>query len=86
MKLSWIAVLFLLVLVAVFSVQNAAPITVSFLSWQFAMSAALIILLAAFLGVLIGLLIGAASRLATKSSSPETTQNHEPPRRLPPEA
>ncbi len=71
MKPSGFAVLFLLVLVAIFSVQNAAATTVRFLAWQFTMSAPLVVLLTAFLGALIGRLIGATSRLTQKSSDPE---------------
>lgn len=62
MKLSWIFVILLLVLVAIFSVQNAAPITVHFLRWQITMSAALVIQLAALLGGLVGLTVGVMSR------------------------
>jgi uncharacterized integral membrane protein len=62
MKLTWILVILLLVFVAIFSVQNAAPITVYFLPWEITMSAALVIQLAALLGALVGLATAAASR------------------------
>lgn len=62
MKLSWLFVIALLVVVAVFSVQNAEPMTVRFLGWQFAMSAALVIQIAAVLGAIVGLGCGAWSR------------------------
>lgn len=62
MKLTWILVILLLVFVAIFSVQNAEPITVHFLPWKITMSAALVIQLAALLGALVGLAAGAASR------------------------
>lgn len=62
MKLSWIFVILLLVFVAVFSVQNAEVITVHFLAWQLAISAALVIQVAALLGALVGLTIGYWSR------------------------
>ncbi len=58
MKLSWLFVILLLVFVAVFSVQNADVISVHFLGWQVAISAALVIQLAALLGALVGLSIG----------------------------
>ncbi|ACB76415.1 LapA family protein [Opitutus terrae] len=58
MKLSWLFVILLLVFVAVFSVQNADVITVNFLVWHVAISAALVIQLAALLGALVGLSIG----------------------------
>ena len=66
MKVSWFLVILLLVLVAVFSVQNAEPITVKFITWQVSMSAALVIQLAALLGALVGLTIGALSRRASR--------------------
>lgn len=62
MKFSWLLVIVLLVLVAVFSVQNAEPIAVRFLTWEFVLSAALVIQLAALLGGLVGLAVGALSR------------------------
>jgi uncharacterized integral membrane protein len=62
MKLSWILVLLLLLVVTIFSVQNATPITVKFLSWELNMSAALVIQLAAVLGGLVGLVVGSLSR------------------------
>jgi uncharacterized integral membrane protein len=74
MKLTWILVILLLVFVAIFSVQNAAPITVYFLPWEITMSAALVIQLAALLGALVGLATGAASRryAARTNSTPLT--------------
>jgi uncharacterized integral membrane protein len=62
MKLSWILLILLLVFVAIFSVQNADPISVRFLGWEITMSAALVIQLAALLGGLVGLTAGAWSR------------------------
>lgn len=61
MKLSWILVMLLLAFVAIFSVQNADVVTVRFLGWQFALSTALVIQLAALLGAFVGLVIGALS-------------------------
>lgn len=62
MKLSWIFVILLLVIVAIFSVQNADPVTVRFLRWEITMSAALVIQIAALLGGVVGLAVGALSR------------------------
>jgi uncharacterized integral membrane protein len=74
MKFSWFFVILLLVFVAIFSVQNAEPIRVHFLTWQIQMSAALVIQLAALLGGLVGLAFGAWSRRSPRSSNkpPET--------------
>lgn len=82
MKLSWILLIVLLVFVAVFSVQNAEPITVRFIVWQVTMSAALVIQLAALLGGLVGLTAGAwSSRAKRKTSDPLETASPpaEPP-------
>lgn len=61
MKFSWILVMLLIAFVAVFSVQNADVVTVRFLLWQFSLSTALVIQLAALIGALVGLVIGALS-------------------------
>jgi uncharacterized integral membrane protein len=69
MKLSWIFVILLLVFVAVFSVQNAAVVTVRFLVWEITLSAALVIQLAALLGALVGLTVGYWLRPAKRAES-----------------
>lgn len=76
MKLSWMLVMLLLAFVAVFSVQNADVVTVRFLLWQFSLSTALVIQLAALLGAFVGLIIGALSgREARKSARPAAEAN-----------
>ncbi|HEY0945398.1 MAG TPA: LapA family protein [Opitutaceae bacterium] len=72
MKLSWLFVIVLLILVAVFSVQNAEPIAVRFVAWQVSMSAALVIQLAALLGAVVGLAVGALSRPRQTKVRPAT--------------
>lgn len=63
MKFKSIVVLTLMLIVALFSVQNAEVITVRFLVWHFTLSQALVILLAAFCGALAGLVVGTLSGL-----------------------
>ena len=58
MKLSWLFIIAVIAFVAIFSVQNAAPITVRLLAWEFSLSAALAIQLAALLGGWVGLVCG----------------------------
>jgi uncharacterized integral membrane protein len=58
MKASWIFVISMLVLVAIFSAQNTGLIGVRFLGWGTTMSTALIIQLAALLGAFVGLAVG----------------------------
>lgn len=69
MKLSWLFLILLLVFVAVFSVQNAEPITVRFLAGEISISAALVIQLAALLGGLVGLTAGAWSRRSRRATT-----------------
>lgn len=47
-------VILILALVVVFSVQNAAPVVVSFLLWRFESSLAIVIVLSVLTGMLIG--------------------------------
>ncbi len=51
-----IVALLIAVLAIIFAVQNAAPVTVTFLLWQFQGSLALILLLTFVLGVMVALL------------------------------
>jgi uncharacterized integral membrane protein len=64
--------------VALFSVQNADPICIRFFVWQYSMSAALVILLAAFLGALVGLLVGFLSHTSRNPVQQDSTQKKEP--------
>ena len=73
MNLKFLFVLFLLMLVALFSVQNAEMITVRFLHWQFAMSQALVIMVAATCGGLAGVIAGALTARRKPESKPATT-------------
>lgn len=49
-----VIVLVVVAVMVIFSVQNAVPVAVSFLSWKFESSLAVIILLSTVLGILIG--------------------------------
>lgn len=49
-----ILVLVIIMLVTVFSVQNALPVTISFLFWTFEASLAIVIFLSALSGIIIG--------------------------------
>lgn len=49
-----ILVVIIVAVVAIFSVQNAPPVDVSFLSWHFEASLAIVIFLALFSGLIIG--------------------------------
>jgi uncharacterized integral membrane protein len=65
---SLIVVLFVVFLVALFSVQNASPVAISFLFWRFEASLAIVIFLSALAGVLITVAIY-SSRAVKKALS-----------------
>ena len=57
-------VVFILIAVAVvFSVQNASPVALSFFSWHFEASLAIVVLLTLVIGMIIGMAILSWSRL-----------------------
>jgi uncharacterized integral membrane protein len=55
------------ILVAVFSAQNAAPVAVSFLSWHFDASLAIVVLLSFLTGMIIGMVLLSVIRLRRSS-------------------
>ncbi|MFC2076320.1 lipopolysaccharide assembly protein LapA domain-containing protein [candidate division KSB1 bacterium] len=59
-----IIVLIIIAIVAVFSVQNAVPVIISFFFWEFEASLAIVLFLCVLAGVLIGVI--AASRFRMK--------------------
>jgi lipopolysaccharide assembly protein A len=58
-----IFIIAVVVVMVIFSVQNAAPVAVAFLSWKFESSLAVIILLSMIIGVLIGVMTVSIWRL-----------------------
>jgi len=55
--LTVILLLIVIALVAIFSVQNAMPITITFLFWKFEASLAIIVFLIALAGMIAGAII-----------------------------
>ena len=53
----------IIIIVAVFSVQNAAPVTMSFLFWNFQASLAIVVLLSVVSGIVIASIIYSILRL-----------------------
>ena len=51
---SIIVALIIVLIVAIFSVQNAAPVAITFLFWQFQASLAIIIFLCVLSGIIVG--------------------------------
>lgn len=68
-----ILLLIVVAIVAIFSVQNAMPVAITFLFWKFEASLAIVI----FLSVLSGMIIGAVvvSLLRMKPSIKKITEN-----------
>jgi uncharacterized integral membrane protein len=68
-----ILLLIVVAVVAIFSVQNAIPVAITFLFWKFEASLAIVI----FLSVLSGMIIGAVvvSLLRMKPSIKKITEN-----------
>ena len=69
-----ILLLFVVVIVAIFSVQNAMPVAITFLFWKFEASLAIVI----FLSVLAGMIVGAiiVSLLRIKPSVKKMTKDN----------
>lgn len=72
-----IVLLIIIGLVTIFSVQNAAPVTISFLFWNFQGSLAIVILLSTVVGVVIG--VAALSLIRLKSSMSKKDGGGPPP-------
>jgi uncharacterized integral membrane protein len=68
----------LLFLVAMFSVQNAAPVAITFLFWRFDASLAIVVFLSVVCGTITGAII--ASLLRFKSSSKKEEKTVERPK------
>jgi uncharacterized integral membrane protein len=63
MQLQLIVAIIVAILAVVFALQNAVPITVSFLTWRFESSLALVLLIVLALGILMSLLVSVPSRV-----------------------
>ena len=63
MQLWLIMAIVIAMLVVIFALQNAIPITVSFLTWKFESSLALVLLITIALGVLMSLLVSVPSKI-----------------------
>ena len=58
-----ILLVILIAVAVIFSVQNASPVALSFLSWHFEASLAIVILLTLVVGMILGMAILSLSRL-----------------------
>jgi len=66
MQLQLILAIIVAILAVVFALQNAVPITVSFLTWRFESSLALVLLIVLALGILMSLLVSVPSMIRTR--------------------
>jgi len=66
MQLQLIVAIIVAILAVVFALQNAVPITVSFLTWRFESSLALVLLTTLALGILMSLLVSVPSMVKTR--------------------
>jgi uncharacterized integral membrane protein len=64
-----IVVLLIIALVTIFSVQNAAPVVMSFLFWKFEASLAIVIFLCLLSGVVIGVIIASLIRAKNRKKN-----------------
>jgi len=63
MQLWLIVAIVVAMLAVIFALQNAIPITVSFLSWKFQSSLALVLLITIAMGVLMSLMVSIPSKI-----------------------
>ncbi len=63
MQVQLIVAIVVAILAVVFALQNAVPITVSFLTWRFESSLALVLLITVALGVIMSLLVSVPSMI-----------------------
>jgi uncharacterized integral membrane protein len=70
--------LIMVALVTVFSVQNASPVTITFINWKFEASLAIVVFLSALAGALIAM-VAMASRRLRRSSKKQRAGGGKPP-------
>ncbi len=70
---SIIVALIIVLIVAIFSVQNAAPVAISFLFWQFQSSLAIIIFLCVLSGIIVGSILTFLIRIKRQHKAKAST-------------
>jgi len=73
--ISIVLVLVIIAVIAVFSVQNAEPVTITFLFWTFNASLAIIIFLSVLSGVLIAAIISLSGKIRRISEKRKTRKS-----------
>ncbi len=64
-------ILLVIIIVAIFSVQNALPVTITFFFWKFEASLAIIVFLSALCGLIIGLIVSSLIKVRTSKKEKE---------------
>jgi len=72
-----VLLLVIIILVSVFSVQNAVPVTLSFFLWRFEASLAIVIFLSVITGLITGIIIAILVRrkLSAKKETSEVARH-----------
>jgi putative membrane protein len=72
-----VLLLIIIILVSVFSVQNAVPVTLSFFLWRFEASLAIVIFLSVITGLITGIIIAILVRrkLSVKKETSEAARH-----------
>lgn len=68
-----IIAIIIILIVSIFSVQNASPVAISFLFWQFQASLAIIIFLCALSGIIVGAVLTLLFRIKRKRKTKLTS-------------
>jgi|WetSurSiteA1Bulk_404760.scaffolds.fasta_scaffold01356_11 uncharacterized integral membrane protein len=68
----------LILLVAIFSVQNAIPVFITFFLWKFEASLAIIVFLSAICGMIAGLIIAMLIRMKSEGKKEKKSQPRSP--------
>lgn len=61
--------LIIVLIVAIFSVQNSAPVAINFLFWQFQASLAIVIFLCVLAGAAIGFIVSLVAKMKRRGKS-----------------
>jgi len=71
-----IILMIVLVLVSIFSVQNAVPVTITLFFWKFEASLAIVIFLCAVFGMIAGAIIVALLKVKASAKKEANTTTH----------
>lgn len=73
-----VPVLIIVLIVAIFSAQNSAPVAINFLLWQFQASLAIVIFLCVLAGAAIGAIVGLVAKMRRRGKGAKPPRINEP--------